>query len=82
MKRTVAVLSVLLATAALSAQDADRTKRFVERPLKKALAAPPDTVDLREATGLVWQEGLEAVVNRGKPIVLLQLLGRFDDVYC
>lgn len=82
MKKMLATLAVLAATAALSAQDADRSKRIVERPLKKTLAAPPDKVDLRDVTGLTWHEGLEAVVNRGKPIVLMQLLGRFDDVFC
>ena len=33
-------------------------------------------------TGLSWVEGLEAAKNQGKPILLFQLLGRFDDVHC
>ena len=33
-------------------------------------------------TGLSWVEGLEAAKDKGKPILLFQLLGRFDDTYC
>ena len=36
----------------------------------------------RPATGLSWVEGLEAAKKSGKPILLFQLLGRFDDVHC
>ena len=34
------------------------------------------------ATGLSWVEGLDAAKKSGKPILLFQLLGRFDDVHC
>lgn len=34
------------------------------------------------ATGLSWVEGLEAAKKTGKPILLFQLLGKFDDVHC
>lgn len=33
-------------------------------------------------TGIAWEKGLDAALHRGKPILLLQLLGNFDDVYC
>ena len=33
-------------------------------------------------TGIEWHEGLDAVVGRGKPILLFQLLGDFDRVHC
>ena len=34
------------------------------------------------ATGIEWHKGMEAVAHWGKPILLFQLLGDFDDVYC
>jgi len=33
-------------------------------------------------TGLPWVQGLEAARKQGKPILLFQLLGKFDDVHC
>jgi len=33
-------------------------------------------------TGLSWVEGLDAAKKSGKPILLFQLLGKFDDVHC
>ena len=33
-------------------------------------------------TGLSWVEGLDAAKKSGKPILLVQLLGKFDDVHC
>lgn len=44
------------------------------------LLAPGD-YDLAK-TGLPWVKGLEAAKNQGKPILLFQLLGNFDDVHC
>lgn len=29
-----------------------------------------------------WVEGLEAAKNQGKPVLLFQLLGRYDDRFC
>jgi hypothetical protein len=75
MRHTIAVLAVL----SLGAAQDDRAKAVVERPLKAALG--PDRYDLA-ADGLSWHEGLESVVGRGKPVVLMQLLGRLDDVFC
>ena len=43
--------------------------------------APGAKYDLTR-TGIQWHRGLDAVVHRGKPILLLQILGNFDDVYC
>jgi len=40
------------------------------------------TMMLALATQIPWVEGLEAAQNKGKPILLFQLLGRFDDTYC
>ena len=31
--------------------------------------------------GSVWVKGLEAATNQGKPVLLFQLLGDFDDTY-
>ena len=33
-------------------------------------------------SGLPWVKGLEAAKAQGKPILLFQLLGNFDDVHC
>jgi hypothetical protein len=38
-------------------------------------------IDLSK-TGIPWVKGLEAAVNRDKPVLLFQLLGDFDDTYC
>lgn len=34
------------------------------------------------AGDLPWVQGLDAATNRGKPVLLLQLLGDFTDVHC
>lgn len=46
-----------------------------------ALLALAGDYDL-SATGLSWVEGLDAAKKSGKPILLFQLLGKFDDVHC
>ena len=33
-------------------------------------------------TGIDWHEGLGAVVDQGKPILLFQLMGDFDRLHC
>ena len=33
-------------------------------------------------TRIDWVEGLEAALGRGRPILLFQLLGKFDDAFC
>jgi len=40
------------------------------------------TLALLLQAGIPWVEGLEAAKDKGKPILLFQLLGRFDDTYC
>jgi hypothetical protein len=35
-----------------------------------------------QATHIDWVEGLDKALGRDKPILLFQLLGRFDDVFC
>ena len=75
-----ATLMTLALCASLWAQDGG--KRIVEQPLKKGLApAPADKFDL-SATGILWSQGLESALDKGKPILLFQLLGNYDDVYC
>ncbi len=76
--KTSLMMLLTLAGAAL-AQDEGKMK--VERPLKQGIAPIPEKVDLAK-TGIDWHEGLASVLNQGKPILLFQLLGRFDDVYC
>ena len=76
--RTTLALSLALATLA-SAQDAG--KQLVEQPVKKALGADAAKFDLAR-TGIEWTKGLESALNKNKPILLFQLLGNFDDVFC
>lgn len=33
-------------------------------------------------TGIEWRAGLDAALNRGKPVLLFQLLGDFAKVHC
>jgi len=49
--------------------------------LSKAISAAPDKFDLSKSS-IKWRKGLEPALNQGKPILLFQLLGNFDDVYC
>jgi len=76
--RNTLILSLALCTA-LAAQDAG--KRVVEQPIKQRLAPPAEKFDLA-LTGIEWSKGLDAALNKGKPVLLFQLLGNFDDVYC
>jgi hypothetical protein len=76
--KSALILSLVLC-ATLSAQDAG--KRIVEQPIKKSLAPLPEKFDLAR-TGIPWNQGLDAALNKGKPVLLFQLLGNFDDVYC
>ena len=78
MKTAAAILTLVLATA-LVAQDEGKKK--VELPLKQRLAPPAEKFDLAR-TGIEWTKGLDGALNKGKPILLFQLLGNFDDVYC
>ena len=61
----------------------DVPKTFViERPILEAVASgPPEKFDLSK-TGIEWHKGIDSVLNQGKPILLLQILGNYDDVYC
>ena len=76
--RNALILSLVLSTA-VAAQDAG--KKLVEDPLKKKLAPTAEKYDLSR-TGIPWTKGLEGALNKGKPILLFQLLGNLDDVYC
>ena len=81
MKRILTVTLALFATTLVFGQD--RPKDRIEVPIKKALAPAPDrgTYDLSK-TGIEWHKGIDKVVDRGKPILLFQLLGDFDDLLC
>ena len=84
--KNIAVLILALCTTLAapfgSAQGKqDQGKKIVEQPLKKALAPVAEKFDLARM-GIEWNKGLEAALNKGKPILLFQLLGNFDDVYC
>lgn len=80
MRNLLAALPILALVPVLFAQD--RPKEFVESTLKRAIAAPAtDKFDLSKS-GIDWKKGLDAALNQGKPVLLFQLLGNFDDVYC
>ena len=74
------ILALVLAAAAALAQD-EAKKRGVERPVREAALRPVEPYDLSK-TGIEWRRGLDAALNQGKPVLLFQLLGNFDDVYC
>ena len=75
-----ALLLALALSTALWAQD-DEAKKKVKNPVKKNIGAAPEKFDLA-GTGIDWKKGLEPALDKGKPILLFQLLGNFDDVYC
>ena len=68
---------------AVVSSTADSTKTlYVERPLLEAAKSlPAEKFDLSK-TGIEWHKGIVSVLNKGKPILLLQILGNYDDVYC
>lgn len=76
--KLVMILTLCLGSA-LAAQDGG--KRKVEGALKRELGSVPEKFDLA-GTGIPWVKGLEAAIGKGRPILLFQLLGNFDDVYC
>jgi len=61
----------------------DLPKSFaIEKPLLEAAQSPPPEKFDLSRTGIEWRKGLDAALNKGKPILLLQILGNYDDVYC
>ena len=76
--RTTLILTLALC-ATLRAQDAG--KQMAEFPVKRNIGPAPEKFDLSR-TGIEWNKGLEAALDKGKPILLFQLLGNYDDVYC
>lgn len=76
--KTALALTLALTTVAL-AQDGG--KKVVENPVKKAIGPETEKFDLAR-TGIEWKKGLDAALNQGKPILLFQLLGNYDDVFC
>ena len=74
------ILFAMLLCGALSSQDF--AKERIETPLRQVARSPkPEKYDLSR-TGITWHEGIDAVLDKGRPILLFQLLGQFDDVYC
>lgn len=77
--RNALLLTLALGTTLMAQQDAG--KRIVESPIKRNIGPAPEKYDLTR-TGILWTEGLDSALNKGKPVLLFQLLGKFDDVYC
>lgn len=73
------LLTLVLGTALWGQQDQAKTE--VEQPVKKTIGPAPEKFDLA-GTGIAWSQGLDSALNKGKPVLLFQLLGNFDDVYC
>ena len=61
----------------------DRRKEELELPLKVKFGSTPSLVPVRT---LLWQPSFEKAVDAatasGKPVLLFQLLGRFDEEFC
>ena len=72
---------ILALALALPAWTQDGGKRIVEGPIKHGIAPRTDKFDLA-STLIPWNKGLDSALNQGKPILLFQLLGNFDDVFC
>jgi len=81
------ILTLVLAAAVQQAapQETPRVDKpktaAIERPILEAAARPIERYDLAN-TGIEWHRGLEPALHKGKPILLFQLLGNLDDVYC
>lgn len=73
-------LILSLAVGALLAVQ-DGGKERLEAGIKKQIGGVSGNYDLAR-TGIPWVKGLDAAMNKGKPILLFQLLGNFDDVFC
>ena len=69
----------LILTLFLCAQDGGN--ELAEYGIKNQIGVASAKYDLAR-TGIPWVKGLDAALNKGKPILLFQLLGNFDDVYC
>ena len=61
--------------------DAPKTLIVERAVLETAKTSSPEKYDLSK-TGIEWHRGIDSALNRGKPILLLQILGNYDDVYC
>ena len=80
MKTLAALALALSLTPGLCAQD--ESKGIVERPYRSAAPATmPGRYDLSK-TGIEWHRGLDAALGKEKPILLLQILGNYDEVFC
>jgi len=75
-----AMLLTLICVTALWGQE-DKAKKEVELPVKKTIGTASEKFDLA-GSGIAWSRGLDSALNKGKPVLLFQLLGNFDDVYC
>ena len=80
--RSSAFVWLALAALPLAPRPQELTRPEGDPP-RVAAAAPEVSVDYDLArTGIAWREGLDAALNRGKPVLLFQLLGGFSKVHC
>ena len=77
--RNAMLLTLVLGTALWGQQDKAKTE--VEQPVKKSIGDAAEKFDL-VGTGIACNRCLDSALNKGKPVLLFQLLGNFDDVYC
>ena len=80
MKKLILAAPLLALASLVFAQD--RPKEAVEFPVKQALSTSAPAKFGLSKSGIDWKKGLDAALHQGKPVLLFQLLGNFDDVYC
>ena len=75
---------LLLALPFFSGADAPAKPRGSPQPPLAAQPAPRarDAKYDLSLTGIEWGRGLESALGKGRPILLFQLLGNFDDAFC
>ena len=52
-----------------------------EQEHRQPIVPEPPKFDL-QATNIDWVEGIDKALGQSKPILLFQLLGRFDEKFC
>jgi hypothetical protein len=75
---TSACASFVLFCMSTLASTQDHRERVPPAQPLHPVQAPYDLT----ATRIDWVEGIDHALGRGKPILLFQLLGRFDEQFC
>jgi hypothetical protein len=79
---TSAFLSLISMLMTVQSEPSPQGNREAIPPLEVPADAPVNPhYDLTQ-THIDWIEGLDGALGRDRPILLFQLLGRFDDTFC